>query len=224
MPKIRTETIHVQHKDIRRTFQLNLMYNGTDKFNIVIPEEYHEIINHLEDKELEANSVSCKAKSKTSREPIYFTHAETEEECLQRTKKFLHILTDKEIVQRNVILVFYNQNNVGHYGTLRHNKEHPQIGMKYGLTYAVETSVADKKVYSLYIEKQRMDGTTWQDRLEISLWNELVTVIPDTPENRKVLEDIYNAFINLNEKMKTFTKNSDSMLEFIQSKVKMLEA
>ncbi len=61
-----------------------------------------------------------------------------------------------------------------------------------------------------------------KNRKEINIWNSATTIIPDTPENRATLENLYNAFQGLNEKLKSFMQTPETLIEFIQSNVKLL--
>jgi len=220
MAKVGTETISVYHKDIAKEFKVNLMYNSDLKFHIEIPLEFYDIVHHLDN--LVGLSIKKVKKSKDSDAFKYFVIAQTEVLCIGNMKKCLEYLIDKSIVQRNVIIVFYNPKDTCKYGNHIYNEEHPQIGLQFGLTYAVETCVGDKKIYSIYPEGGYIEGCVRKDRKELCLWNTASIIIPDAPENRAILENLYNAFIQLNEKLKSFTQTPEKLLEFIQSGVKLL--
>jgi hypothetical protein len=128
---------------------------------------------------------------------------------------------DKAIVQRNVIILFFNPEYEVRYGNHKHNESHPQIGCQIGLTYAVESCVGDKKVYSLYKSHEAF-GETKVQRTELSLWNKSVTIIDDTPANRAALESLYEAMNNLILKLKEFASSEEKLLGLIQSNIKLL--
>lgn len=220
MAKVSTHTIKTYQKDIQKEFKLNLMYNSEFKFHMEIPLEFYDVVHHLSNHaEL---SIEKTRKAKGVNVFKYYVTAQTESLCLDNTKKCLEHLVDKSVVQRNVIIVFYNPKDLCNYNEHRYNEEHPQIGLQFGLTYAVETSVGDKKVYSIYPEGGYRNGCVLQNRKELHLWNTASTIIPDTPENRATLENLYNAFIGLNEKLKSFMQSPEKLLEFIKSNVKLL--
>lgn len=220
MAKVSTQIIKTCQKDIQKEFKLNLMYNSDLKFHIEIPLEFYDVVHHLSNHtELSIEKVR---KAKGSDIFRYYVTAQTEPLCIYNTKKCLEYLVDKSVVQRNVIIVFYNPKDLCNYNDHMYNEEHPQIGMQFGLTYAVETSVGDKKVYSIYPEGGYLNGCVRQNRKELNLYNKASTIIPDTPENRSTLENLYNAFILLNEKLKSFMQTPEKLLEFIQSNIKLL--
>lgn len=223
MAKVGTHTIHVYQKDIQKDYKVSLMYNNDYRFHVEIPLEFFNVVHHLDESILTEYSIGKIYKKKydySNYKPIIFAH--TEELALEKTKKCFEYLTDKAVIQRNVIIVFYNPKDLCQYNEHFYNEEHPQIGMQFGLTYAVETSVGDKKVYSIYPEGGYRNGCVMQNRKELRLWNKASTIIPDTPENRATLENLYNAFIQLNEKLKSFMSTPEKLLEFIQSNVKLL--
>ena len=221
MPKVSTQTIKAYQKDISKEFKLSLIYNSDLGFHIEIPSEFFEVVKHLSN--LSELSIVRIAKSRNRvSEFKYFVVAESESLCVINTKKCLEYLIDKAIVKRDVIIVFFNPKDTCTYNEHAHNKEHPQIGMQFGLTYAVETSIGEKKVYSLYTERTWLNGNVQEFRKEIYLYGKASTIIPDTPESREMLESLYNAFVSLNEKLKLFTQTPESLLDFIQSKVRLL--
>ena len=205
MPKISNNTISVYNKDIKVDYKIDVNYNQEFMFYALIPEEFKELVKHLTEEELKVFNIVKRYKNKRDQ----YTHiydpiisSKTENECLLLIKKCLDDFTTKSITQRDVIIVFYNPKDLCDYGSHHYNQEHPQIGMQFGLTYAVETSLKDKKVYSIYPPGGHMNGCVRVVRKEISLWGRSSIIIPDSPANRESLENLYNAFINLNTKMK----------------------
>jgi hypothetical protein len=222
MPKISTNQIQLYHKDIKKNYDIVINYNQKVHFYTIIPDEFKEVVHHLDDELKDGYFITKLLKRKYDESTYsYVINASSESDCLERTKVCLRALTDKIIEKRNVIIVFYEPNDNMRYNNHLHNDEHPQIGLKFGLTYAVETSVGDKKVYSLY-SKYEAFGKMNTDRKELNLWNKASTIIPDTPENRVMLEQLYSNLDKLNKKLTEFTSTPDKMLEFISSNIKML--
>lgn len=226
MPKISNNDISVYHKDIRRNFKITVMYNQDHLFYAVIPSEFNEIINHLSGTECIELFIHkmYKAKNKNIIKDATFTPivtAGSEGECLSLMKKCLEQMVNKSIVQRKVIILFYNAKDNCNYNEHRYNDAHPQIGMQFGLTYAIETSVGESKVYSTYREWEAF-GEKRVDRTELRLYDGASTIIPDTPENRATLETLYNNLALLNSKIKDFTQTPETLLLFIESNIKLL--
>lgn len=226
MPKISNNHMSIYHKDIKKNYTIVVMYNQEYTFYAVIPPEFKEIVHHLSDTERKDLFIHKKYASKRGSHIVDAAYdaiisATTEGDCLSRMRKCIESLMDKAIQQCKVIILFYNPKDTMNYNEHKYNDQHPQIGLQMGLTYAVETSVGDKKVYSLYREYEAF-GEKHVDRKELNLWNKAATIIPDTPENREALEYLYNALKLLNEKLTSFTATPEKLLEFIQSNVKLL--
>jgi hypothetical protein len=222
MPKISNNSVLIRHKDIDKRYDIVIMYNQKQHFYSTIPNEFKDVVHHFSEKEMEELFiVENRIGRYDSKEYTAIIEAETEAECLFRMKECLKILVGKSIEQRNVIIVFYNPKDNCNYNDHRYNKEHPQIGLQFALTYAIETSVGDKKVYSTY-DSYEAFGETHINRHEMNLWNTASTIIPDTKENRKTLEQLYINLDKLNNKLKEFTSTPEKMLEFITTNVKML--
>lgn len=223
MPQISKNNVEIYHEDIRKYYTITVMYNKDEHFYAIVPGEFHDIVHHLSKEEMDEMGISKKHKRRFEAEYQPIVSTETEHDCLQGMTKAIKKLTGKAIEQRDVIIVFYNADFTSRYNSHEHNAEHPQIGMQYGLTYAVETSVGDKKVYSLY-SKLDWFGEEKTTRYEIDLYNKASTIIPDTEENRKMLEQLYSNFKELNKRLTEFTSTPETMLELISNGVKMLNS
>lgn len=227
MAKVSTHTITVYHEDIHKEFKIGVLYNSDNGFHVEVPDNFREVCKHLSyDERQKKNIVTV---YKTKRDQVFYNDnfkfyikGITEQEVINNTISCFKFLITKSIVQRDVIIVFFNPKDNCLYNEHLHNKEHPQIGMQFGLTYAVESTVGENKVYSIYPEGGYRNGVTIQNRKEIRLRGDYSTIIPDTPENRITLETIYKGFITLNEKLKDITKTPDVLLEFIQSNQKLI--
>lgn len=224
MPKISNNSLPIHHKDIKRTFDIVIMYNQEYGFYAEIPSEFHEIVNHLSHEDCQLLFISKKYAKKHSMDNKYTSiiTSPMEGQCLGRMKDCILKLMDKAITQRDVIIVFFNPKDLTTYNNHVHNLEHPQIGMQFGLTYAVETSVGEEKVYSIYPEGGYVESCIRKERKEISLYDKASTIIPDTPQNRETLEKLYTAFVVLNERLKEFTSSPEKLLKMISSNTKLL--
>lgn len=220
MPKISNNRIKLYHQDVEEYADVVIMYNSKDKFYSVFPESFSDIIHHLPEEEMKRLKIE-KSWSKNTK-GLIIIKSDSEEGCLSDMKKALTGLIDKRIIKREVIMVFYKSDDKYYYHDESYNVKHPQIGMNFGLSYATETSIEDKKVYSMYRERE-VFGENRIDRREINLYNERVTIIPDTPQNRETLETLYDGFQKLNNKMKELTETPDSLVAFIDSNLKILD-
>lgn len=224
MPKIRKQTISVRHGEVSKNFDLTTMYDQEDAFYIELPIEFKSLIHHTENSELDGLQISKKYRSKYGRYDAdmdsykAIVSANNEQECLSKAKAAIKHFMDKIIAKRNVIIVFYYPKASSSYNRHYYNPQYDQIGIQFGLTYAVESSVGDKKVYSMY----RTSENNPEHMRELSLWGDNSTIIDDTEENRRFLEQLYDALKALNEKISSFTKNEESLINMISSGVKLL--
>lgn len=219
MPKISNNRVKLFHKDIEEYVDIVINYNGDDKFYANFPNDFSDIIHHMDESEMAV--IGAKYSYSKANRGKWIISEEKEGDCLHKMKKALTSLLDKRIEKRDVIILFYKHDKTCRYNTHEYNQIHPQIGIQIGLTYAVETSIGDKKVYSVYREYEIFNEKR-TERKEITLWNEAATIIPDTPQNREYLEYLYSGFKELNEKMTKFTESSDSLMALIASNQKML--
>ncbi len=224
MAKIGKRSVTIYHKEMKRTFEYEMLYNSDHLFHAVIPSEFNDAFDHLNETELKELSVKKWHKSKYNRESNYtrIVHAVNEGTCEAAMKKFIEAVMDSELKRRNVIVLFYNGKDECNYGDHQYNGEHPQIGFQIGLTYCVETTLGEKKVYNLFREETDLDGEKRTIRKEIRIINYHTTIIDDTPKNREFLENIYAKLGWLNKQLKEFTKTEESLLGLIESNQKLL--
>jgi hypothetical protein len=225
MPKISTNETKICHKDIDVRLKIVIMYNQKWSFYSIIPEEYKDAIQLLskdDKKENKLREMYLGKFPKHGEEPKYIVHAENEYDCLNQAQAVIKVLLTNVVKKRDVIIVFYNPKNRSNYNNHLYNKEHDQIGLQFGLTYAVESSVEDKKVYSMYTEVYSHTKEKEYKRDELSLWNESATIIDDTPKNREMLEALYTSLHTINTKLTEFMKSPDALAEFIKVGMKAL--
>src|SRR5690349_20078558 len=170
MPKISNNDITIYHADIRKNYKVEIFYNKDLSFYAKIVDDFKEVARHLDDKVLKELGISNYRKNMKSDYEQVISDS-TEGGCLVKVKKALTYLVDKAVQKKNVIIVFYNSEKETQYGNFQHNDKHPQIGIQFGLTYAVETCVGDKKIYNVYRKWKGMRDEENVDRSEIHLWN-----------------------------------------------------
>lgn len=228
MPKISTHIEAIHHKDIKKSYEIVIWYNQDYLFYAKFNDEFLEALSHLTKEERDNLGISRFYKGKypnTSDNPVYVVSNETELGCIKKMTEAIVFLLDKTISKRDVIIIFFDENERGMEmrNTNKNSKEFPRIGLGFGLTYAVETTSGEKTIYSIYEDHTSiMDEKITTIRKEISLWRNEGVVIPDTKENRRHLEDIYNCLSVLISTLKEVTENKDVLLKFIESKVKLL--
>ena len=220
MPKISTNNIKIYDKDIHKEFTVVVNYNQSLNFYAKFPKELEEVVHHLESDTKDSLFIEKHYKSKNDRfrdiKGEYVISSQTESECLTRMNLALKTILPMTVEQKDVIILFYKGEGRTQYNTHLYNKEHPQIKLEIGLTYAVETTAGEKKVYSIYGENER------NGRRELTLWNEAATIVDDTPKNREMLEHLYSSMKHLNNKLKEFTETPETLLALIESNVKLL--
>jgi len=216
MPKISTKYIRVRNQDIDKGFDVVINYNKDFLFYAAIPIEFQHAVEHLTAQELKVLKIEMFRKSRADVHGYPIVSSASETGCEADMKKALDFLISKTIAKRNVIIVDFKSESYNR--GIPTNPEHPVIGIAFSLTYAVESTSGENKVYSLY--------ETYGDRVtrtEIYMHNrDLFRIIDDTPENRSALETLYKALNDLKEKLAHFTKDNNILLDFIQSNVKLL--
>lgn len=155
MPKISNNKVKIYHKDITKEYDVVVSYNQANKFYAKIDSNFNELLNHLSNKTMNDMNIIPEYEKKQDhyngiKPNSYLVCGGSEVECLDIMKKALEYLVDKSIEQRKVIIVFYNQANKTQYNSHKFNPEHQIFGFEFALTYAIETTVGDKKVYSIY--------------------------------------------------------------------------
>lgn len=225
MPKISKHSIKVFHKDIDKYFDVVVNYNQKLHFYITIPMEFTEALLTVAEKEMQELSIKkTYSKGYANKDYSFIITSESEENCLKQAKTCFKVLMDKTLVQRAVIVVLYYPNDIIGLADHRYTKGFEQIGIRFGLTYATETTSGDKKIYSTY-EEHDMFGEKRIERKELNLWGKnSTTIIPDTPKNRQMLEKLYDNLMQLRNKLKEFTSSPETMLDFIDRGVKMLNS
>lgn len=223
MAKIGKRSVTIYHKEMKRTFEYEMLYNSDNLFHAMIPSEFNDTFDHLNETQLKELSAAKSYKRKFNAGPYTrIVHAVNEGSCEEAMKKFIEAVMDSEIKRRNVIVLFYNGKDQCNYGDHQYNGEHPQIGFQIGLTYCVETTLGDKKIYNLFREEKDFDGEKRTIRKEIRIIDYHTTIIDDTPKNREFLENIYSKLGWLNNQLKEFTKTEESLLGLIESNQKLL--
>lgn len=230
MPKISQNTFKLYHKEVTIDFNIEIHYNSENGFFIKLPPEYIISHSHLNNEQCEKFNTCIIFKNNRERyredgKGIPIVKGQYEGICLENFKLLINHLLTSTITKREVIIVFYNPKDNTGYNSHKHNVEHPQIGLQFGLTYATETRVGEN-LPKYYIYSKNGESVSinhmHESKREINLWNSSSTIIDDTPENREFLETMYKALINLNEKMKEFTKTPEALLSLISSNQKLL--
>lgn len=225
MPKISNNQVTIYKETIKLHYTVVIMYNQNNMFYAVVPEEFNEHVKHLTDDERKTLYVSYErtnSRLQTKESSRFIICAETEQLCLERWKTAIKILAEKKIEKRNVIIIHFIPNNTTSYGSMSYNREHTQIGLQFGLAYALETKSGDTKNYKRIHTHKDNNGNEHTSYQDMSIYRGSCTVIDDTEENRLFLNNLYNALKNLHDKLKDYTSTSESILQLIQSGTKLI--
>lgn len=223
MPKISTNNIRIYTKKINEDFSIEVHYNQDNLFYAVLPERLNEAWDHLTEEQKKEFGASQYFKSMRDRMNgtnfKRIVSAANEGECLIAMKKVIESLIVSSIITRNVIVVFCNPKDNCQYGSFQENEHHPQIGVQFSLTYAVETRVGNgKNVYNIFKTYTGLRDEVETTRRELNFYGPNYTVIDDTPENREFLENVYSKLVALKDALKEYTQTPESLLQLIASK------
>lgn len=218
MAKIGKEYIGINKEGIHKSFNVDVEYTRSNGFFIVIPVELQSKAEILKD------NYSSIVRSKVE---VFIVQGKNEMDCINNAKLEFFNLLKSTIKERAVIIVLYEPDNNCTFGEHQYNKEHTQIGLRMGLTYAIEVESLGKLSYFLQEGMLTGDGLSpsfrYKSGTNLRIWERGSTIIDDTPDNRLFLETLYLNLKVLNDKLGTFTKTPESMQNFIESKVKLIE-
>lgn len=215
MPKISTHSMWIDIEGNRQLFSVQVFYDQDFKFYVIVPAEYHEGFDQLNEKDRVKFSTDIKYQYRWQRgKQTRIVKADTEDGAVESMKKLLSRLVSLSITKEQVIMItFEDESHPDHYGNT-YGTDLPRVGLSLEATYCTKVSSpgADPKFY-----KYRQDtfrGETSTVRSEVGRHAEDL-VIPDTPENRKFIEDLHSALGVLLGKFKEFTATPESILDFI---------
>jgi hypothetical protein len=100
-----------------------------------------------------------------------------------------------------------------YYSGLGTNKESKEIVQKFHFSLAVKTTVGEGNPVYTY------QNANYNNTISVNG----AVIIPDTPENRAFLEEMYAKLDNLIQKLKDFFETSESVLNLIASNQKLLQ-
>lgn len=224
MPRISTKSLRIQEGDLDERIEIIVYYHTDWGFYAQIPEHLNEAFDQLNDKELKALKASRKYNRRhaMSTEPHKrIVSSPTEDGIVQAMEKLAKKLLTTQVEKIPVIIVTF-ENKTSEEEADRINL--PNVGMVLEVTYCFQVSTGGSKPkYYTYEERDWM-GEKETVRSEVSLngWYEKNVVIPDTPDNRKFVEDLHAALKILVNKMVEFTATPENMLKLIDSRQKLL--
>lgn len=219
MPKIGKRSIRVKHDLTDEFIEFNIMYNSKLGFYVEIPEKWHEAFDTETGEKLNEFHAQTYKKSHHSTKQRVVT-ASTEDEAEQNLQAVIKHLMTANVTRREVIVIFYHGETAGRYSSEDRNDEHKDVGVKLGLLYCTETrsGAAEPKYYKFkpnYFDKDKMD------RSQCHVGRSPVA-IDDTPENRQALETIYKALTVLEDNLRSFTKDPESVMNLITFNQKLI--
>lgn len=175
MPKIssnKNEVISI--KGLKMHFDIPIMYNQSNHFYYRIPREFDEMVILLDDEVRRALGIRSYYKSRFNTEGFMVSRS-NESECLSAAKTALGKILESKPETDNVIILLYDGDSTVSYGGMKYDDEHPQIGLKMGITYAIRTRLGDQVMY------YQPAGPEGKHRREVRIWKSSCTVIKDTP-------------------------------------------
>lgn len=218
MPKIKSITISVCSKKIsyprfhdKQHFKVNIFYSE-GVFYSPLEEEIGKKYINLDEADLKKRGIGT---TKVKSDFILSINADSEAKLVEKLNLFYSEEIDLDTSSRPVILIHY-ESSACQYGDHFYNEEHPQTNIRLGLTYATEHRIGKSLSYSSEARGYRKQKFRIWDNAEI-------TVIDDTPENRKWLDSLYLSIRNVEEALDTLTRDKDKLLQVIKSGVKLLE-
>jgi len=214
MPKISKYHMYYRHKGVQKNTEVQVMYNQKFIFYVKVPDEMAKACRVIgRDKRDNLCIEEFNRKTSDSPETDYVICGGTESKCEENTRDAYAALSELSAVEKNVIIVLF-ENQTTTFNRHSYNNEHPQLAIKFGLTYAVETEISGSKEYTV--------EDSFKNRKILSLWNSGSTIIPDTEDNRESLELIYEALKTIHDRLEKFTESSEAMVKMIQNNVKLL--
>lgn len=224
MPKITTAIISVFTEKINEKYKVDVNYFSKETaFAIEVPGRFEDAFDHLSKDEMKLfdATVYHKTRHKTDNGKRMVTGS-SEAEVISNAKKLLTKLAEVSIIERNVIIAFYDGRgtNKNH----RTSEKYDVVGFDIGLTFCVETTIAggEKKYYE-YTDHEAF-GEKRTSKRETNIWNSNCIIIDDNEENREFTISLYKAVSELKRKMDEFTETEENFLSLIASKQKLISS
>jgi len=217
MPKIKSWSPRIYHKNGERHFDINLMYDSEVGFYCNVPAEFAEVIPILSDEVKKELCINRIYKRGSYHDIIV---AKTENDFYGTAPKALTALLEAAVVRKQVIILYFEkegQSNIDN----DYNKEHQKTGVKLAIKYCTELSIGDKKDYAEFTMVQRFSQLE-EDRINVYPGRKGHVVLDDTPENRIFVEDFYNKLKQLSELLSDIIMQPGRLLEVISSNQKLL--
>ncbi len=217
MAKISTNNeIHIRAKSVEKIFLVGVYYNKDMKFFAQVPPEFFDHFNQLdEEKRKEFNAAQSSLHTWNIDKVKHTIKGATEEECLINMENFITYAIDMIAIKRKVIVLSYVGSKIDNRSARKNNPEHPHLELGISLLYCTEVSTgANNNTYCIFDENggRRQDLDVRKD----------VTVIDDTEQNRKFVEDVYTKLDILNSALIKFTKTPEVLMQLIASNQKLL--
>jgi len=227
MPVISKQSKIIKGEKITQKFEFTVMYSQTEAFYVVLPEQFLTTLQTVSHDTCKHFSISLARRGNSI---SYIVSDQSEQGVIEKFCKAVKKLIDTNVIQRDVIIVFFKIDGGSRYNGHVFNLEHDKKSAQFGLTYAIETTSGDgEKLYRF-----REVGKTWNmDKREyenhetgrqedFSIWKHDSTIIDDTPENRQKLDSLYLGLQNLYAAIGEITKSPEMLEAFVQSDVKLL--
>lgn len=197
---------------LEKWFEYDIMYSKDNGFYIVIPSEYTDVFDSLTDeqkKDNHAHQIKGRGYSNILGNGVL---GNSEKEVQNYFESLMRALVGITLVQKKVILVWYDKEEKSK--SAYYSDERDEVG--YTIRYAYANEVKNRGASKANYYRQ----DAGKNKLNIG-YHEKVTVIEDKPENRKAIEELYNATILLTNKLDILTDPA-KLQKAIDSRQKLL--
>lgn len=222
MPKIKSYTKTVSNGKSEIRLDYDVMYNQDHHFYIEIPKVFEETFSLMPRDQLKPFNAETVRMGRAYGKQIVSSFSEAG--VLGHFHDIIKHLLSSTTEERPVIMLFY-QDTGGSYNSHKYNDEHEQLGLLFGLTYAIEIALpgggkkycVEHKVKNLFVKEGEPEFRV--NREFFSPWS--CPIIDDTPENRAKLDSLYIGFKNIKIALESLSKTSESVLNFIENSTQL---
>jgi len=221
MPKISSQQVTVEIDGIRQAFGFQVLYDQDFRFYAAIPPAFEDQFDQLTKLDQIKFSTAIKYQYKYERgNQTRIVKSDTEDGLVESMKKLLSRLVSLTLTKEQVIIISFEDESAYHTDEEDRN-ELPRIGLSLSATYCTRISSPGAEPQHWKIKQTRWMGEQRTIRSSVFATKNQI-IIPDTPENRKFIEDLHGALGALLVKFKEFTASPESVLSFIAGSQKLL--
>lgn len=197
MPKVGKETIH--YRERKKHWAVDLYYNRSTQFYFKIPDELTGMVESISSEQRKERRIFL------DQYDNWIVDGSTESELIKNATEAFKFLFNTTAKERDVIVILFSDENNMTFGSHQYNKEHPLLSIRMGITYCKEYDVNGEKSYIM------TDEDFPSRNKKISIMGGYSSVINDTPENREIVEKVYEALIKTGRKLDEVLKDENEI-------------